>query len=368
MRDSAGIRIVENWVPAGTALRLESTPTIDIGPADGPHGEFTSSPISAVRQQDGSLAVMAWATTEFRLFDARGQWTRTVGRDGEGPGEFEALGFLFLGGGDILLSFEPGARRVQRWTPEGTFAGLEFLTPPPGVGGGWMKGVFGDGALLLTRSRPDQSRSTELTTGGSVLLQRVSPSRVDWDSLFTYAGPRSLRHIQNPEWGYASPLFEPEPSISVRGQQIAFATGDRFEIEIRSEVGELVMLVRRETPPRIVSSAERERAIVAWEAERLDTIHRLMLPRLRSASERQQRPAVSTVHLTADGGVWAVYGDPVLGEEVRASVFDKSGRWQTDLVVPGGLQILQIDDDGVLGTATDTDGFRHIQFYRFVRD
>jgi hypothetical protein len=55
VRDSAGVRIVENHVAAGSPLRLEPTPLIDIGPADGPQGEIANGPISAVRQRNGNI-------------------------------------------------------------------------------------------------------------------------------------------------------------------------------------------------------------------------------------------------------------------------------------------------------------------------
>lgn len=367
VRDSAGVRIVENTRPTAATIALEPRPQIDIGPAAGVQGEFIGTPISAVRQRDGTIAVAAWITTEFQLFDSTGAWRQTVGRSGEGPGEFDVLGFLFLGPGDSLITFEPAVRRVQRWTPDGQFVARDELTPPRGRPAGWLAGVFADGTLLLTTSRPDPTRTTNTTMGGTVLLQGVALEGPRWDSLLTYREARTLRHIQHPDWGYAQPLFEPVPSVAVRGSRLAFATGERFEIELRNARGELTMLLRRDAPERVVSAAERARAIEAWVGQRRDTLRTLMLPRLRSVDDRRARPAISSVHLTEDGGVWAVYGDPTLREAVRASVFDAAGRWLADVVLPSGFEIAQVDADGVLGVTVDGEGFRHIQFYRVMK-
>lgn len=367
VRDSAGVRIVENARPTAATIALEPRPQVDIGPAPGAQGEFIGTPISAVRQRDGTIAVAAWVTTEFRLFDSTGVWRQTVGRSGEGPGEFDVLGYLFLGPGDSLLTFEPAVRRVQRWTPDGRFVARHELTPPRGRPAGWLTGVFGDGTLVLKTSRPDPTRTTNSTIGGTVLLQGAALGGARWDSLLSYREPRTLRHIQHPDWGYAEPLFEPVPSVAVRGSRMAFATGDRFEIELRNARGQLTMLLRRDAPERVVSAAERERAVETWVGQRRNTLRTLMLPRLRSVDDRRARPAISSVHLTEDGGVWAVYGDPILGEAVRASVFDAAGRWLADVVLPSGFEIAQVDAEGVLGVTVDGDGFRHIQFYRFTR-
>lgn len=69
--------------------------------------------------------------------------------------------------------------------------------------------------------------------------------------------------------------------------------------------------------------------------------------------------------LAGDGRLWATFGEPAIGEPVHASVFDSLGRWESDVALPDGVQINQIDTDGLLGTFEDEDGFRHLRFYRF---
>ena len=71
--------------------------------------------------------------------------------------------------------------------------------------------------------------------------------------------------------------------------------------------------------------------------------------------------------LAGDGRIWATFGEPAIGEPVQASVFDSLGRWESDVALPVGIQINQIDSDGLLGTFKDEDGFRHLRFYRFRR-
>ena len=65
--------------------------------------------------------------SDVRVFDSIGRWVRTVDRQGAGPGEFEALGFVYRGPGDSVVTFEPGTQRLQRRTPAVEFRRLTTL-------------------------------------------------------------------------------------------------------------------------------------------------------------------------------------------------------------------------------------------------
>lgn len=260
VRDSAGIRIVENSLPVGPSIQLDSQPAFDIGPAGGAHSEFVSSPLSVIRLGDGRIVAAGWATTELRIFDSTGHWMRTIGRAGSGPGEFEALGFLFRDVADGWLAFEPGSMRVQRWDSKGALQSFGYLTPSGGISGGWISGVFADGSLLLQRSRPEPGMDSELMTRRTVTFSRATSPTGQVDSLFSYLDAPVLRHIQHPDWGYGSPLFAPTPEVHQIGDVIAFTSGDRFEVQHRTPTGHLVMIIRRTSEPRTISPAEWDRA------------------------------------------------------------------------------------------------------------
>lgn len=365
VRDSAGIRIAENTLPAGTLVQLDSQPVLDIGPADGANSEFVTSPLSVIRLGDGRIVAAGWATTELRIFDSTGHWTQTIGRSGSGPGEFEGLGLLFRDAADGWLTFEPGSLRVQRWNAAAELRSFGYLTLPGGGSGGWISGVFADGSLLVQRSRPEPGMDTELMMHRTVTYLRASSPTGPVDSLFSFLAVPVLRHVQNPDWGYGNPLFAPAPTVRQVGDAIAFTSGDRFEVQRRTPTGKLVMIIRRISEPRPITPSEWERAEADWYADGSADVRRLMLPRLRKASTSRLRPPVSAAYIAANGRTWATFGDALIGEAVNASVFDSLGRWEGDLALPTGFSIAQIDADGVLGTFTDTEGFRHIQFYRF---
>jgi len=359
--DSAGITIAHSRAPSGPHLAIDSIPRFEIGPEAGSNGEFVS-PVIAARLPDGRIAVNGWAMTEFRLYDSSGRWVRTVGRAGAGPGEFEALGFVFADDDGSLVTFEPGTQRLQRWDPDGTFRSLSAFVSPAGQPTGRVIGTLPNQDLLV-------QVTVDTTPPEGILLKPKSTvfaarNRTPaWDSLFSFDGRPQIRHPRYPRAGYGSPLFSPSPVTASRGGQIAFSSGDRFEIEIRDTDGQVRTSIRRDADTRHVSADELRKAIDGWIADAHASIRDEIAPRMRQASTARIRPAISGIWLTAGNDVWATWGDASLDEPNTASVFDTTGRWLTDVTIPPGVRILQVDQDGLLGTVVDDDGFHRIRFY-----
>ncbi len=364
LRDSAGVRIAENRRPVSLTISLAEEPEFDIGPReDGP--EFISM-ISAVRLADGGIAAVGWAMTEMHLFDAGGHWLRTVGRRGSGPGEFEALGSVFRGPGDTLVTFEPGINRIQRWTPDGEFLSLRVLLSAGGRPRASLRGVLGDGSLLVSTTLPESGAGDEHTLRDRLTLFRVSPEGAQWDSLTSFPGAPLLRHPDNPQWNWGPLLFAPVPSADQEGDLIAMTSGDRFEIVLREPAGAVMRIVRRADSPRPISSTEYDAALAAWSEGPPEELRGLLITAMRRTPPYRIRPAISRVRLTTDGGLWVEHGDPRLGEPVRASLFDGEGRWVGDVTLPEGARVHQVDSDGVLLSVRDDEGFHHLRFHRFV--
>jgi hypothetical protein len=93
VRDSAGVRIVENarpvWAPA-EALRLSLSPALVIGTRPEPSYEL-SRVAGAARLSDGRIVIADGGSLQLRFFDSQGVFSNAVGGPGEGPGEFRRI-------------------------------------------------------------------------------------------------------------------------------------------------------------------------------------------------------------------------------------------------------------------------------------
>ena len=94
VRDSAGIRIIENpRPPEGSRLdwRIGPEPIVSIGQVQGEEPYLLHLAFNAFGFPDGSIVVANRGTHEVRKFDEQGTHLRTWGGTGEGPGEFLGL-------------------------------------------------------------------------------------------------------------------------------------------------------------------------------------------------------------------------------------------------------------------------------------
>ncbi len=114
-RDSSGITIVENTVPDGPHARqwfVDSVPRLVLG--DGATtGPYEFSDVRFVlRAPSGRIVVLDGATQQIRFFDSAGKHVNTIGRQGEGPGEFANVMQIRTLGGDTLAVVDGDLRRV----------------------------------------------------------------------------------------------------------------------------------------------------------------------------------------------------------------------------------------------------------------
>ena len=110
-------RTPDNASPASTIWQLDPQPTLTLTSDQLPEGHELNGIYAALELPDGSLLIANSGAHELLLVDSVGQYLRTVGRRGQGPGEYADNLHLFYGQGDTIVVYD-GAN--VRWT---------FLTP-----------------------------------------------------------------------------------------------------------------------------------------------------------------------------------------------------------------------------------------------
>ena len=140
MRDSAGVRIVENsGVASAPALgwRVDDAPTMELSGAEGP---VLSQVTGACRRTDGSVVVASSGTGQLQVYGADGRHARAMGREGDGPGEFRSIFFVVCMPGDSVGAWDPLLGRLSVFGPDGQYA---RGTSPAAVLGGPLPRVHG---------------------------------------------------------------------------------------------------------------------------------------------------------------------------------------------------------------------------------
>ena len=107
--DTTVVRTVSGSVWGGDATLV---PEVSIGELDGAE-EYLFGSVSAIAvDDDHNVYVLDGQARHVRVFDSEGTYVKTLGRDGEGPGEFKVPIGLAISNGRLLVR-DPANGRVQ---------------------------------------------------------------------------------------------------------------------------------------------------------------------------------------------------------------------------------------------------------------
>jgi len=130
-------------VPRGTPLEIESEPRLTVGVVDGDSVEVFDRVRTPFRTSDGNLAVPATGSNAIQIFRSDGSFVKSLGRPGEGPGEFVGLRAAWPRG-DTIEAWDGRAQRLARFLPDGEVevvhvheAGARFDDGLGPLGEGW---------------------------------------------------------------------------------------------------------------------------------------------------------------------------------------------------------------------------------------
>jgi hypothetical protein len=153
VRDSAGVAIADNsaseWTEA-TAWTLSSDPTLTIGESDGPEEYLLYQAGAARRLSNGNILIANGGTQELRFYDPDGTHIRSVGGEGDGPGEFRTMREPWPLGSDSIAIWDSRSQRLSVFDVDGEFGRSFQLDPIPDALRPSPLGILADDSLLVS--------------------------------------------------------------------------------------------------------------------------------------------------------------------------------------------------------------------------
>ena len=371
MRDSAGIRILENFaptLPAESAWTIASEPTLRIGTADGTSEQLLHRVAAALRLSDGRIVIANSPPPMVRWFSRDGRFLHGTGRPGGGPGEFGGgesawIYTMWRLPGDSVATWEHSARRMQVFDPEGRYARAVVLELPPDMhplSYPQITGRFAGGFLAFL--------SPHFEPGPLGAVRRDSLEYVRYGGAGEYLGriarlpgfERYTAEIERPGRGTSflgesgRPFGKP-PLAFTDGQRFYYGSADRYEIEVRDPSGALRMLIRRPDAGRALTPDILDRYIADRRAATpSDPAQQRALERyLDNAPFPDSLPAYRRFRVDTEGMLWVQEYDLPWDTVATWNVFDTGGRWLTNVDIPKRLSILDIGADYILGVTRD---------------
>lgn len=368
VRDSAGVRIV---IHDGSSLEQATLATVEphdleIGVRDGDPAYAFTWIVDVETLPGGAIAVADASATNVRVFDGDGRHLVTIGGPGDGPGEFASVTEFAGVSGDTLFVFDSRNRRVSSFLSDGTL--LDMVTMDSEAAGRPLRLVRFDDGTYLSRSRwlAPGTRLAGLhplrLEVDSVVVERLDATGELIDTIGVVADREWAREIADLGGGRIAVSSASRPlghSLFVRGagDHAVVARTSAFELRWIEPSGGVRQLLRVDDMMR---PATTDHLATAREAELERAGAGDPSPEVRRRTERlfdlpppEQLPAFSDVRSSPAGDVWLAPYEVVPEGPTSWLVFSGMGAFLGRVEAPGGLDVLAVRDEYLIGVVVD---------------
>ncbi|MGE3527281.1 MAG: 6-bladed beta-propeller [Gemmatimonadales bacterium] len=359
VHDSAGVRITV-LADRGTKapeIRVEPRPSLTIGSEAGPEPYRLFRVWSALRLANGEVVVSNSGTHELRFFDSTGQYIRSSGRQGRGPGEFDAISSMFMfrtPDGDIAVL--DNDIRLNLFDSTGTFLRVVGLEPGPDWSRAFLTGVFKDGSWLALRPGGGFRGEPGQVIQNTFRYARYSPGGKSGKVILTTSARPRYVHQAFGRRHYPYIPFTSDRLVAVNGAQVYLLDGAASELRVLSEQGTVHRVLQWTAPPRTRSSSVYDR-FVESELEGADDAQRRLYEHFFKTGGLplpEYVPLYMTMKAGPAGEVWLERYRLPWDTTGIWEVVNPLEEWRTEVRVPQGVRVYEIGRDYLLGGIRDS--------------
>jgi hypothetical protein len=245
-------------------LRETATTVYAVGREEGAEHELFANVVAVGFDARDNLYVLDRDNQRVIVFDARGRFVRTVGKRGEGPGEFTFPIAMAVGADGSLLVADLGRASLSYFSPDGEYRSV----PMPADAGRPVSGLLvrdaPDGALLRTQNIGPGALTTGQPPKSPII--RLAPlgdgARVTKLFEFELPAPVVRQSEGRTMVAMGTRAFEPLPFwATLPGGALAVTHDAGYAVRVLDRAGRVQRIVERPIRPRRVTREDREREI-----------------------------------------------------------------------------------------------------------
>lgn len=348
LHDAAAAQsVVENALASAWKTTPEWTLEEDLR-ISGPPGGFLGMIFAVAADSRDNIYILDYMTQDIHVFDAEGGFLRTLGGQGDGPGEFrDALGPA-ISRGDTLWVADQRAPRYSIFAPDGTFIRTQTRRGAPSGGRRTERCTIApDGSYMEWWTRyPKEERSGDMSDIDLVHFHpvRVSPGGDGQDTLphleFTQ------RMADMPSQGMRRPVFF-GPGLELAlgcSDDLWFARNGEYGLYRRSLEGDTTVIATLNgVTPAEVDEADRDEVRALFERRPNPVVMGDYLGTLPDT-----KPVIVNIFVDGAGHVFVIPETSRVDAGTAIDVFREDGVFVGRVAVPKSVRI---DPDTVYATA-----------------
>jgi hypothetical protein len=351
---------------SGAPLVIAPVPRLSVGVVDGDTAQQFDRVVTPFLLPSGALVVPDAGSKVIRVFNPDGSFARTLGREGEGPGEFSFLLGAWGRGDTIEAASGRRSIRITRFLPGGAVETVDLENVVSAQSA--LPGPMGDGWVLYGVQRaPENQRDDDR-------VHRFARSGAHAGEIG--ALPGMLRFVVN---GFGGPTpLSPTRLLGIHGNQVYIAESQTPSIRVVDSTGALVREItwKPEAHPRVADILPRviDSAVAATPAARREALRKSFA----AAPPPDQVPVWWGLIVDARGFVWIRPFDPFrnaaalgglrgAGPGGTWTVLTPEGQEVGKVAMPDDLEPTQITDGALVGIRRDELGVESVRVYDLTR-
>lgn len=354
----------ENGIP----IRIVFTEELSIGTKEGDENYMFGNDVIFNTDDKGNFYVTDWDRRRILKFDSEGNYLLTIGKKGQGPGDFQNISKVRFDPDGNLYVVDIVSRKISFFDPKGNF--LRMIKSLVRLSHNLQMNsqglfVFREGKIL---EYPDGSDAFVSTYG---LYDKNFDLVVEFYSAKIESGPPPNRDedsiAKSLAEGVGENAFKPTINFVVRKDDyVYFGNSEKYEIKVFNPVGRLIKTIKREYDPIRVTKKD----IDAYAQDYKDTIF-IHLPISEEIKEKAIRLAKYPKYKSAynnftfmENGWLLVIVDSLNDEYVLFDIFDQEGRYiaQFDAAIPTRGLFFK---NGKAYVVTTENGYKFVKRYSF---
>lgn len=283
-----------------------------------------------IADDDGNFYMLDSQLNEIKVYSSDGEYLRTIGREGEGPGEFRGAFNMFLVPGGNIGVLQAFPDKVVVLTPDGDPAD-DF--PLPEVEGGGFRVLFsaqsaGDNlALVYGLNQPSESGFTQTSVlslvGADQKESRLHSQDSRMEAASALIAEKEWDSFRNGRWAAASD-----------GRAFACTDFGEYKINVWDASGKLERVIHREYPDHRRTDEEKQQLLDIYKG----FTKRIPIPDIKFEIEETHNQ-IQGLFARDDGNLWvqSSRGANGLDEGVAGifDVYDKKGQFVKQVTLEG---------------------------------
>jgi len=242
-----GVQVVENGKkpkpPKGTLTKLVLKEEIFFGDSENEE-EMVAQPGYLDVDAKGRIYVVDMKASNIKVFDKTGQFLRTIGKKGEGPGEFSVpLGIIITPDNELMVE-DMMNRRLSYFSLEGEFIRNEVLERSLST-------------INVVMDSKGNFMARELMMEGNQLFFELRKYDQDLNPMFVL----DKAEFQNPMQGNFNPFGVLAVYIFGHKDEIYYGDGKDYEIKIYTPKGKLIKKILKKHDPIKITKEDEDRIL-----------------------------------------------------------------------------------------------------------